>query len=126
MLRVLLVFVGGGLGSVVRYAVGLLLARTLGTAFPLSTLVVNLVGCFAMGTLMQLALSGSTLSAELRLALGTGFLGGLTTYSAFNYETTKLGSDGSSGLAVANLLVTLFGCLVAGLLGAWLGRRLIT
>jgi CrcB protein len=123
--RVLLVFVGGGLGSALRYAVGLALARAFGTAFPFGTLAVNLAGCFAMAALMQITLQTSTLSPEWRLALGTGFLGGLTTYSSFNYETTRLAADGSPGLAVTNLLLTLFGCLVSGVLGAWLGRRLV-
>ena len=122
--RVVLVFVGGGLGSVARYAVGLALARAFGSAFPFATLAVNLLGCFAMDALMQVALAGSALSPEWRLALGSGFLGGFTTYSSFNYETTQLAGDGLPGFAVVNLTATLLGCLVAGVLGAWLARRL--
>jgi CrcB protein len=126
MERVLLIFVAGGLGSVLRYGVGIASARALGPGFPFGTLFVNVAGCFAMGALMQLTLATTTLSAEWRLALATGFLGGLTTYSSFNYETSRLAGDGSPGLAAVNLTATLLGCLLSGVLGAWLARRLLT
>ena len=122
--RILLVFVGGGLGSALRYLVSAGLARALGPSFPFGTLCVNLGGCLLMGFVMQLALSTSSLSPSVRLALTTGFLGGLTTYSSFNYDTTKLVETGSASLAAANVVVTLLGCAIAGLAGAWLGRRL--
>jgi CrcB protein len=87
-------------------------------------LCVNLGGCLLMGFVMQLALGASAFSAGARLAITTGFLGGLTTYSSFNYETTKLAQGPSPSLSLVNLAATLFGCLLAGLAGAWLGRRL--
>jgi CrcB protein len=121
--RFLLVFLGGGLGSALRYGVGLACARAFGTAFPLGTLVVNLTGCFAMGLLMQLVAGGANLAPGLRLALTTGFLGGLTTYSSFNHETTKLFESGARGAALVNVAVTLIGCGLAGLAGAVLARR---
>jgi len=123
--RFLLVFVGGGLGSALRYLVSVSLARVLPT-FPLGTLCVNLVGSLLMGLLMQIALSSSAFSPSVRLTLTTGFVGGFTTYSTFNYETTKLLQDGSAAVAFANLSATLFGCLLAGIAGAWLGQRLVT
>src|SRR5688500_8296852 len=97
--RFLLVFVGGGLGSALRYLISVGLARVLGPAFPFGTLCVNLGGCLLMGFIMQLALSASSFSPTVRLVLTTGFLGGLTTYSGFNYDTTKLLESGSTSLA---------------------------
>jgi CrcB protein len=60
----------------------------------------------------------------LRFALTTGFMGGLTTYSAFNYETAKLVQDGSYAMAAVNVLVTLVACALAGVLGMLLARQL--
>src|ERR1044071_3821368 len=119
---VLLVFLGGGAGSAARYLISVSLARATG-AYPLGTLVVNLAGSFLMAGLMQLFAQGA-LSPAARLLLATGFLGGLTTYSSFNYETTHLFQSGLTGLAALNWVVTNVGCLLAGLLGFWLGTRL--
>ena len=124
--RLFLVFVGGGLGSVVRYLVTLGLARAFGVQFPFGTLAVNLSGCLLMGFVLELALATSSLSPAARLALTTGFLGGLTTYSSFNYETTKLLEGGAVLLGVVNAGATFAGCLLAGLLGSWLGRCLFS
>jgi fluoride exporter len=121
--RLFLVFLGGGLGSALRYGVGLLCTRAFGDGFPVATLLVNCFGCFAMGVLMQFA-QGGTLSPILRAALAIGFLGGFTTYSSFNYETAKLFEDGDRGQALLNLFATLFGCALSGLLGSLWGRRL--
>jgi CrcB protein len=122
--RLFLVFVGGGLGSAARYLLSVGMVRALGAAFPFGTLCVNLVGCLAMGALLQIAVQASSLSPALRLALSTGLLGGFTTYSSFNYETTKLFEGGAIGFALLNLFGTVFGCFLAGLVGAWLGRQL--
>jgi CrcB protein len=119
---VLLVFLGGGVGSAARYLISTALARATG-AYPLGTLVVNVVGSFLMACLMHLFTQGA-LSPATRLLLTTGFLGGLTTYSSFNYETTHLFQTGLTGLAALNWAVTNVACLLAGLLGFWLGTRL--
>lgn len=123
--RFLLVFVAGGLGSVLRYLVGLGAGWLLGTAFPYATLLVNLLGSLAMGGAAELTLTSSALTPAWRLALMTGLLGGFTTYSSFNQETTALAGRGAFGLAALNVALTLAGCLLAGLGGAWLVRRLI-
>jgi len=119
---VLLVFLGGGVGSAARYLISVSLARALG-AYPLGTLVVNLAGSFLMACSMHLFSQGA-LSPSARVLLTTGFLGGFTTYSSFNYETTQLFQTGFTGLAALNWAVTNVGCLLAGLLGLWLGARL--
>ena len=119
--RFLLVFAAGGLGASMRYLVGLWIGPR---AFPYATLVVNLVGSFLIALVLEVSLRVTSFPPNLRLALTTGFLGGLTTYSSFNYETTTLAAQGSSGRALVNVAATLIGCLFAGLAGLWLARRL--
>ncbi len=118
--RFLIVCAAGGLGCGIRYLVGLWIGAR---AFPYATLAVNLIGCFLMGLVMELVLRISSFPPNLRLALTTGFMGGLTTFSAFNYETTQLASD-VTWRAVLYVAITLLGCVVAGLLGMWLARRM--
>ena len=89
MQRFLLVCLAGAVGTGVRYLVGLGAARALGAAFPWGTLVVNLVGCFLMAAVAHVALTRSGFPETWRLVLTTGFMGGLTTYSAFNFEATR-------------------------------------
>ena len=100
------------------------MAERFGTSFPYWTLLVNLVGCFAISMVMQVALSSADFSPTLRLALTTGFIGGLTTYSSFNYETTKLYCDGALGLAALNFFATTLGGFVAGISGLAVGRAI--
>ncbi len=122
MLRLLLVCAGGALGSGARYLVSTWAARALGADFPRGTLLVNATGSFVLAFLF--AIPGSRVSPELRLFLGAGVLGGYTTYSSFNTETIALLDQGSAALAVANLGLTVAGCLAAGLAGLALGRLL--
>lgn len=122
MLRLLIVCAGGAVGSGARYLVSTWAARALGADFPRGTFIVNVVGSFVLAFLV--AVPGSRLSPELRLLLGAGLCGGFTTYSSFNTETLALFEQGSAGLAVANLSLTVAGCLLAGLAGLALGRWL--
>jgi len=120
-MMLLWVMVAGGLGSGARYLIGQWAMAALGASFPYGTMIVNLAGSFALGLVVQLASSGS-LSPEMRIAIGAGFLGGFTTYSSFNQDTLALMSSGATGTALANLAVTVIGGLTAGLLGMTLGR----
>jgi CrcB protein len=122
MERLLLVCLAGALGSGARYLLGVWVTQRFEPAFPYATLTVNLVGCFLMGLLMQVAASVAGFPDTLRIALATGFLGGLTTYSAFNYETTALLREGTMVEAFVNLGLTMVGCFAAGLLGFALAR----
>ena len=74
--------------------------------------------------MLEASLRVASFPPNLRLALTTGFMGGLTTYSSFNYETTTLAAQGSSGRAVVNVVAMLVACALAGLFGLWLARRL--
>jgi CrcB protein len=124
MERFFLICFAGALGTGVRYLVGLWAAQRFGIGFPFGTLIVNVVGCFLIAVVLQLALSITSFPVNLRLALTTGFMGGLTTYSSFNYETTALVQNGNARVAALYLTVTVLGCMAAGLLGTLLARRL--
>jgi CrcB protein len=101
----LLVCLGGALGSGLRYLVGVCAARWLGTDFPFGTLAVNLAGSFAIGFVQDVATRG-LVSENARLFLTVGVLGGLTTYSAFSYETVRLMQAGAWTRAWLNLAAT--------------------
>ena len=120
MERVLIVFGAGGTGCVARYLVALAIGRR---AFPWATLAVNVVGSFLIVLVLEAALIRKDVPANLQLALTTGFLGGFTTYSSFDFETTRLVLDGHAARGVANAAVTLVACFAAGLGGLWLARR---
>ncbi len=96
----------------------------IGTAFPYGTLFVNLLGSFLIALVLELSIRIASFPPNLRLALTTGFLGGLTTYSSFNYETSELLLRGATMRGLANIGVTMVGCFGAGLLGLVIARRL--
>jgi len=112
----------GGLGCGARYLIGLWAGERLGSGFPYGTLLVNLAGCFLIALVMSLAMAVASFPPTLRLALTTGFMGGLTTYSSFNFETTRLFQDGAVTTALINLALTTLGGFLAGLAGLAVGR----
>ena len=122
--RVLLVGFAGALGTITRYLVGVWALKSLGATLPYGTLIVNLVGCFLIAAITHVALSSHLVSPTLRLVLTTGFLGGLTTYSSFNLETTAFLRSPDWHLGLLYLGVTVVGSLVAGLLGVATARAL--
>jgi CrcB protein len=119
--RALIIFGSGGLGCVARYLVAAAVGRR---AFPFATLIVNVVGSFLIAFILELAIARKDIPVNLQLALTTGFMGGFTTYSSFNFETTKLVLDGHPVRGLVNVGVTLAGGIAAGLLGLWVARRL--
>jgi CrcB protein len=119
----LLLGIAGALGTWTRYLVGAGASRLLGSQFPVGTLAVNALGCFARGFFAHGSAMG--LSPALRLVVMTGFLGGLTTYSAFNNDTVVLLESRGATPALSNVLATLLLCLATGTAGAALARRLL-
>ena len=107
----MLVAVGGGLGSVLRYLTSGLAARWLGLDFPYGTLIVNVAGSFLIGLVQALAEKADVLPEPARLFLSAGVMGGFTTYSAFSYETVRLIELAAAGRALVNVLVTTLVCL---------------
>jgi len=115
---------GSALGGGARYLVYLWAVARGWTAFPWATLIVNVVGCFFIMVVATVAAS-VTVSTNLRLFLTTGIMGGLTTYSTFDYETTRLLQDGATATALLNVGATLGACFVAGLLGIVVARLFV-
>ena len=124
-MRIVWVFLGGGLGSVARFVVGTVALERYGAAFPYGTLAVNLLGSALLAALVHVSLATSAVSADLRIALATGVLGGFTTYSAFSQETFAYLQDGAWGIGAAYVAVTLVGCLLACLVGQGVARWLV-
>ncbi|HYD88350.1 MAG TPA: fluoride efflux transporter CrcB [Vitreimonas sp.] len=118
MMQVLLVAAGGAIGAVARYGVGVGAAGLFGLAFPWGTLIVNVVGCLAMGVL---AARVGPEQESLRLALGVGVLGGFTTFSAFSLETVRL-MQHQPGLSAIYVLASVLLSVGACWAGLSLGR----
>jgi CrcB protein len=121
-LRFFLICLGGAVGTAARYLTTMWAVARFGSAFPAGTLIVNVAGSFLIAFIMQMSMSGATLSDDVRLMLTTGVMGGFTTYSAFNYETTTYLRDGAWSTAVLNVAATLLGCMAAGFAGLALAR----
>lgn len=124
MERLLWICLGGAAGAGTRYLVSVWAAERFGGAFPLGTLIVNLAGCFLIGVVMHATLT-LPWSPTLRAAITVGFLGGLTTYSSFNHETSSLLQHGATNLAALNVLATVVGGFIAGWLGLVVSRHLV-
>jgi CrcB protein len=122
--RLLLVVLGSGVGGGLRYLFDGWAQRAFGSAFPLGTLGVNVIGSFLITIIMHLGLHKGLLSPDMRLLLTTGLMGGLTTYSAFNYETMRFFEERAYGLGLLNIGMTLVSCLVAAVLATALLRWL--
>ena len=115
-----IVFLGAGLGGLLRFFMGPLLQRSLGWDFPIGTVCVNMIGCLLIGFLAYLADSRGLFSHELRLFMFVGILGGFTTFSSFSLETIQLLKSGQILLATLNAVLS----VVLGLLCVWIGGLL--
>ena len=124
MERFFWICLAGAAGTGARYLIALWAAQRFGSAFPYGTLIVNLAGCFVIAALMHAALTLGWPPA-LRGAIAIGFIGGLTTYSSFNYETMRLFEEGASAAAALNVSVTLLGGLMSGWLGLVAARGVL-
>jgi CrcB protein len=114
----IIVFLGGGIGAALRHGVSLTVARTLGTVFPYSTLLINITGSFIMGLAAAYFAFKGDASQHWRLFMTTGILGGYTTFSAFSLDAALLYERGEIGLAavyvIASVVISIAG-LFAGL-----------
>ena len=116
-----IVALGGGLGSVLRYKVGALVMHQAGmTQFPYGTFTVNVAGCLIAGLLAGLGEHFNFLTADVRLFLFTGFLGGFTTFSAFGVETIALVERGELAIAATYVLLS----VACGLAALWAALKI--
>jgi fluoride exporter len=112
MKQLLLVFIGGGSGSIARFLVGKAYSPEPG--FPFATLTSNFLSCVVFGLVVMLGVDKMNLSYSLKLLLITGFCGGFSTYSAFTFETVDMFKTGQNALAFSNIILN-FVLSVSGL-----------
>jgi CrcB protein len=121
MKSLLLVAAGGAAGCVLRYATALVVApQTITWRFPVATFVVNVLGCLIAGLLIGLAETRAFLTADVRIVLFTGFLGGFTTFSAFGVETVSLLEKGELLVAIGYVGLS----VLCGLAALWAAVRI--
>jgi CrcB protein len=112
-----MVGIGGAFGSVLRFWVGSYIGGRLGSRFPYGTFVVNISGSFLIGLVLAVLAEKSELNTYWLYLLPIGFIGGYTTFSAFEYETFRLFQEGQMLSAVLNVTLS----VVVGFVGVWAG-----
>ena len=122
MKELIIVFAGGGAGSVVRYALGMGVNRLLASPFPYGTLVVNIIACLVLGAVVAMADDRQLLNAPTRLLLAVGFCGGFSTFSTYSLETLQLLQRGQYASAMLYVIGSVMLCLGATFAGMWFFR----
>jgi fluoride exporter len=117
MIKYLMVAMGGAIGSILRFWVGGSVADRLGTRFPYGTFLVNCTGSFLIGLVLTLISERANVNPNWRYLIGVGFIGGYTTFSAFEYETFQSLQDGKMLIASLNVILS----VAVGLICVWLG-----
>ena len=127
MINIISVFIGGGIGSVLRYMVNITFGKTVfcqNCALPLATLSVNITGSFLLGFIYALAVQKTGFPPALKLALSVGFCGGLTTFSTFSSEAFDLLKNGEFIAGIGYILASVVFCLVMTGIGIYAGTML--
>lgn len=114
--HLLLVGIGGGFGSMLRYLTSVVTIRFYDDAFPLATFVVNSIGCFILGLVVGIP---GGITQDARLLFVAGFCGGFTTFSAFAFENVRLFQNNSHLIALSYIGLS----VLTGLLAVWLGLQ---
>jgi CrcB protein len=120
----LAVAVCGGFGCLSRYYISGWVYALLGRDFPYGTFVVNILGAFIIGLLMEFGIRSALIPPTLRMGITVGFLGGLTTFSTFSYETFRLLEEGNFIIASINVILSVLVCLFFTWLGITAARYL--
>lgn len=117
MLKYVMVGLGGFVGAIARFWVGVYIANRMGTRFPYGTFVINISGSFIIGLVITVLAERSSLSPNWRYLIPIGFVGAYTTFSTFEFETLRAIQDGQIAIGMLNV----FGSVIAGFIAVWLG-----
>ncbi|MDD3435536.1 MAG: fluoride efflux transporter CrcB [Candidatus Gastranaerophilales bacterium] len=121
MLNIIAIFIGGGLGSLLRYGVAVLL-KSYSFNFPVATLTVNVIGSLILGFIIALFWDKASMHDGIKLAITVGFCGGLTTFSTFSWETFDLIKNGEFLLAFFYAIISVLICIFAVSIGVFLSK----
>jgi CrcB protein len=116
-MKYLMVGIGGGLGSILRFWVGSYVSGRMGTRFPYGTFLINCTASFLIGLIITLLAEKTHWNPNLRYLIPIGFIGGYSTFSTFEYETFRLLQDGEMVSVALNVVLS----VVVGFLAVWLG-----
>jgi len=116
----LLIAIGGGIGSALRYLTSIVVQKYYAAAFPLATLITNSIGCFLIGIAMALLEKNDLVNSNIKWFFITGFCGGYTTFSTFGLENICLLQNNQSGLAFVYIGLS----VISGLFAVWLGLNM--
>ena len=122
MNMILLVAIGGAVGSIARYLMASSIQTATGWEFPIGTVLVNILGCFVMGILYVLIVARHDPRNDLRALLMVGVMGGFTTFSSFSLETVTLALNGHYTSATLNVVISVAACLAGTVAGVALAR----
>ena len=124
MKELIYVFIGGGLGSLVRFKIGQWINAFHNAYFPFGTFIINIVACFVMGFVIGLAEHKQLLSPANRLFWTVGFCGGFSTFSAFSSETLTLFQQGQNTTMLLYILLSVVICVTATFGGLYIAERI--
>ena len=111
MSNLLLVFLGGGIGSLLRYAIGITVQATVKTSFPVATLCSNIISCVVLALTVLLLHQKLLIQPGLKMFILVGFCGGLSTFSTFSFETVELMRTGNTMIAITNIVLSITVCV---------------
>jgi len=122
MVKVLMVFLGGGLGASLRYLISVFSNKNFDYQFPVHTFGINILGSFILGLITALLIEKMNIDEHTKLFLTVGFTGGLTTFSTFSLEAFTLFKEGNMLLSFIYIFASVFVCLISIYLGFWIAK----